>query len=162
MKEIKKYVAEDGKVFDSPAACAQYEKEKEDEKNARLKKMSDDFLASVGFDKSKYKSIPEFNNAINRTWIVFDAYGKFQCLKTCGYGSLVRNDVELDFKYVSGDDKKDETIMENWLRKNKFYAHLLCSFVERKNEDFYTNDLAWKLKHLEWEFKNGKIAKCKW
>ena len=161
MKEIKKYAADDGMTFDSPVACADYEKAKE-ERKARLKKMSDDFLQSVGFDISKYKYIPDLNNAINQTWVVFDAYGNFQCLKTCGYGSLVRNGIELDFKYVSGDDKEDETIMENWLRKNKFYAHLLCSFVERKNEEFYTHDLVWKLKFLEWEFKNGKIAKCKW
>jgi len=161
MKEIKKYVAEDGKIFDSPDGCADYEKAKEEEKNARLKKMSDDFLLSVGFDISKYKHVSDLNNAINHTWVVFDAYGNFQCLKTCWYKPVEQNKKKNDFKYVSGDDKKDETIMENWLRENKFYAHLLCSFVERKNEDFYTNDLVWKLKYLEWEFKDGKIANCK-
>ena len=67
--------------------------------------MSDDFLQSVGFDISKYKYIPDLNNAINQTWVVFDAYGNFQCLKTCGYGSLVRNGIELDFKYVSKNGK---------------------------------------------------------
>ena len=162
MEIIKNYVAEDGKKFDNPAACADYEKAKADEKNIHLKKMSDDFLVSIGFDKSKYNSVSELNKVINHTWIVFDAYGSFKCLKTCWCKPIEQNGKKNDFKYVSGDDKKDETIMENWLRKNKFYAHLLCSFVERKNEDFYTNDLVWKLKYLEWEFKDGKIAKCKW
>ena len=94
MKEIKKYAADDGMTFDSPVACADYEKSKEEERKARFKKMSDDFLQSVGFDISKYKYIPDLNNAINQTWVVFDAYGNFQCLKTCGYGSLVRNGIE--------------------------------------------------------------------
>ena len=42
MKEIKKYVADDGMTFDSPVDCADYEKAKDEERKARLKKMSDD------------------------------------------------------------------------------------------------------------------------
>lgn len=128
----------------------------------RLKKLSDDFLQSVGFDVNRYMSVRELNNAVNHTWLVFDAYGSFQCIKTCGCGELLQIGREYDFRYVSGDDKKDDTIMENWLRKNKFYAHALCSFVNRNSEEFYKNDLVWKLKVLDWEFKDGKITKSKW
>ena len=127
-----------------------------------LKKLSDGFLKSVGFDASKYMSVREFNNAVNHTWLVFDSHGDFKCLKTCGCGELLQIGREYDFRYVSGDDKKDDTIMENWLRKNKFYAHALCSFVNRNSEEFYKNDLVWKLKVLDWEFKDGKITKSKW
>lgn len=166
MREIRKYIAEDGKVFDNPRECLDYEKEKEkakmDEARLKVKKLSDDFLLRVGFDVKKYNTLLELNHAINCTWLVFDAYAKFKCLKTCGNGKSEGNGIKFDFKYVSGDREEDPEILENWLRKNGLYAHALCSFVERSHAGFYEWDLQKKLENLTWEFKDGRIIKTKW
>lgn len=166
MKEIRKYVAYDGKVFDNPRDCMDYEKEKAEteEKEARMKakKKSDEFLLSIGFDVKKYNTIAELNHAINHTWLVFDAYANFKCLKTCGNGASDVNGIKFDFRFVSGDDVNDPGILENWLRENCLYAHALCSFVERSYNGFYEWDLQKKLENLTWEFKNGKVIKTSW
>lgn len=62
---------------------------------------------------------------------------------------------------MSGENKKDPEIMENWLRKNKLYGHALCSFVERR-ESFYQCDMLRKLQILGWYIKDNKIVKAAW
>lgn len=166
MREIRKYIANDGTVFETSIDCQEYEKniEKEEKKKKSqgTKRMSDEFLMSVGFDVTKHKTTAELNQALNHTWLVFDAYGNFQCLKTCGYGADESDGIKFDFKYISGDDRRDSEIMENWLRSKKFYAHALSSFSERQPAEFYEWNLKEKLEFLTWEFKDGKIIKAKW
>lgn len=73
----------------------------------------------------------------------------------------MRGGVTYDFRYISGDDKKDPEIMENWLRKQKYYGHNLSSFTER-NESFYALDLLGKLKNLGWDVEDGRLVHNKW
>lgn len=159
MKEIKKYISKDGKVFDNPVECADYEKAQKEKEKIRIKKLSDDFLLSVGFNTSKFKSVSELNAEINRHWLIFDKFGKIYGLKTCNNSR--NGKAKSDFQYVSGENKKDPEIMENWLRKNKLYGHALCSFVERR-ESFYQCDMLRKLQILGWYIKDNKIVKTAW
>lgn len=166
MRRETTYVAEDGKRFDNLLDCENYEKELEKQREEELlkevKRLSDDFLLSVGFDVSKYNTELEKNQVLNMTWLIFDKFGNIKGLKTCGGGSLERHGIKCDFRYISGDDKNDTEIMENWLRKNKLYGHALSSFADRNYVEFYKWDLLGKLENLCWEVKNGKLVNNAW
>lgn len=166
MKTETAYVAEDGKRFECRWDCEKYERElekkKEEELMKKVKKASDAFLLSVGFDTSQYETIREKNDALNLFWLVFDKQGKVYGLKSSGGGLLERHGIKCDFRYVSGDDEEDKEIMENWLRKNKLYGNRLHSFADRKNLEFYEWDLLTKLENLGWEVKNGELANTAW
>lgn len=84
-------------------------------------------------------------------------------MKTCGGGLLERHGVTCDFRYVSGDENdNDPEIMDNWLRENKLYGHVLTSFDERPYAEFYQWDLLGKLKNLCWEVKGGQLVNTAW
>lgn len=152
------YIADDNTVFFKYIDCLQYERNMAERKKRELAKKiretSDQFLLSVGFDSNIYKSLWEKYEALNRTWLVFDRYGEIEGLKTCDNRNYPGNGC--NFCYVSGEDKKDRNIMENWLLDHRLYAQRLCSFVER-NLEFYGLDILQKLEHLGWKVKNGVL-----
>jgi len=69
MKTI--YVAKDGKPFDFQWECEKYEKQlekqEEEKRKQEIKRLSDAFLLSVGFDVSKYHTELEKNQALGMT-----------------------------------------------------------------------------------------------
>lgn len=160
MRTESLYVANDDTVFRSCGACLRYEnelkKQLEREHTKRVKEASDQFLRSVGFKPGTYGFSAEENHALNRTWIVFDKYGKIEGLKTCCSVNYPKNGC--DFCYVSGKDKRDRTIFENWLKEHRLYAHRLSSFSKRGYLVFYEWDMLQKLENLGWKIKNGMIA----
>lgn len=151
-------VADDDTKFTNYAECIQYERRLETQKRRlyeqSVREASNRFLLDIGFDPSAFETLRELNQAYNRTWIVFDYYGNIVGLKTCDNLNYPENGC--DFCYVSGEDKKDRTIMENWLKEHRLFAHCLCSFVERSLE-FYKLDLLHKLQILGWKVKHGRL-----
>lgn len=161
MKSKMIYIADDGTEFDNRLDCEKHERELERRKKEEDKAALDSFLASVGFDSSKFETELEYNNALNATWLIFDKYGNIKGLKTCGGGNLERNGVTFDFRYISGDDRNDSEILENWLRDNKLYGHNLSSF-SRRVKAFYEMPFLDKLKNLGWEVKNEQLVNTGW
>ncbi len=136
--------------------------DREDDKELNEKKrLSSEFLLSVGFDEQKYSTESEKKNILNLTWLIFDKYGNIKGLKTCGCGLIERNGVKCDFRDVEGDNENDPDIMINWLRKNNLYGHRLCSFFNRHIE-FYRMNFLGKLEWLEWEVSNGELINTTW
>lgn len=95
------------------------------------------------------------NQALNHTWLIFDRYGRVEGLKTCYSHNYPMNGY--DFSYASGD-RKDKTILENWLLEHRLYAQLLRSFTERNYLEFYEWNLLQKLEKLGWKVEYGMIA----
>lgn len=159
------YIAEDGTLFDAQLDCILYERKKAEQEKERLlnetRTLSNTFLRSVGFDVESYKTQLQKNRALGRSWIIFDKSGTVKGLKTCGGGLLERDGIRCDFRYVSGDDRNDPEIMENWLRKQGLYGHALGSFADR-NPEFYQKDMLGMLKILGWEVQNGALVNNAW
>lgn len=153
------YIADDNKKFANYRDCLQYEKKLEMRKKReyalQVKEASDRFLMSVGFNPNIYKSSREMNRALDYTWLIFDKYGRMEGLKTCYSHNYPMNGC--DFSYASGN-RKDKTILDNWLREHRLYAHLLRSFVERSYLDFYEWNMLRKLENLGWKVEHGMIA----
>lgn len=85
-------------------------------------------------------------------FIVFDKYGNYVKTVTTGQGT--------EFHYVGDCD--EEGTLENWLKKNKLYAHNASSFCCR-NRQWYDKSLTEQLENLGWLFdKNGKLSKTQW
>lgn len=166
MRVERTYIAEDGKKFETPFACMEYEQEverkKEEEERRETKRLSDSFLISVGFNVNAFGNEEQMRKALNLTWLVFDENGNVKGLKTCGGGLLERHGIPCDFRYIAGSSRRDPEIMENWLRRNKWYAHALSSFAERKQQEFYRMDLLGKLQCLGWDVKGGKLVNNMW
>lgn len=152
------YIADDETKFGSYFACLQYEQgleiRRKKEYAKKVKEASDRFLRSVGFNPDIYSSLWERNQAYNNTWLIFDRYGKVEGLKTCNNLNYPENGC--DFCFVSGEDRKDRTILLNWLLEHRLYAHCLCSFVER-NLEFYEWGMIRKLENLGWNVKAGVL-----
>lgn len=153
------YIAVDNVVFESFIDCLQYERHIEEKKKRehaqKVREASNQFLVSVGFSPNIYHSLWEKNAAINRSWLVFDEFGNIEGLKTCDNRNYPENGC--DFCFVSGENKEDRTILENWLTAHRLYAHRLSSFVEQSYLEFYKWGFVQKLENLGWIVKNGVL-----